>query len=97
MNRRLHRLAEQDLAQAVRFYKREAGTGVARRFLDEFERVGALLVRFPGIGTPAGDGRRVFPMTGFPYSVVYKHQESGLFILVVRHQSRDPDHGESRR
>jgi plasmid stabilization system protein ParE len=35
----LHRGAEQDLTEAFRFYRREAGDGLARRFLDEFERV----------------------------------------------------------
>ena len=43
--RMLHRLAEEDLAGAIRFYKREAGRGVARRFLNEFERVATLLER----------------------------------------------------
>jgi plasmid stabilization system protein ParE len=43
----LHRGAEQDLTDAFRFYKREAGRGVAARFLSEFERVVSLLEEFP--------------------------------------------------
>jgi len=39
----LHRGAEQDLTEAFRFYRREGGSGLARRFLDEFERVMLLL------------------------------------------------------
>jgi len=54
MIRSIHRLAAEDLAQAVRFYKSEAGAGLARRFLK-------------------------------------------LRILVVRHQSRDPEYGAGRR
>ena len=97
MNRSIHRLATQDLAESVRFYKTEAGAGLTRRFLIEFERVVKLLEQHPGIGTPTADGRRVHPLTDFPYSVIYRHDNLGLRILVVRHQSRDPEYGESRR
>lgn len=97
MNRSIHRFASEDLAEAVRFYKSEAGVGLARRFLNEFERVAKLIEQHPGIGTPTADGRRVHPLTDFPYSVIYRKVDVGLRILVVRHQSRDPDYGESRR
>ena len=93
----LHLGAELDLAQAARFYRREGGRAVAARFLDEFERVANLLVEYPGLGTPTDDERRWFPLTGFPYTVIYRHYESGILILVVRHQNRDPEHGEQRR
>ena len=95
--RMLHRLAEEDLAGAIRFYKREAGPGVARRFLNEFERVATLLERLPDIGTPLAGDRRTFPLLDFPFSVIYRRDESGLRVLVVRHQSRDPAFGDGRQ
>ena len=95
--RMLHRLAEEDLAGAIRFYKREAGPGVARRFLNEFERVATLLERLPDIGTPLSGDRRTFPLCDFPYSVIYRRDESGLRVLVVQHQSRDPEFGDGRQ
>lgn len=97
MSRSIHRLAADDLAEALRFYKQEAGVGLARRFLAEFERVAKVLDAFPGLGTPTADGRQVHPLTAFPYSVIYRHEGLVLRILVVRHQSRDPEYGESRR
>ena len=97
MNRYIHRFASEDLAEAAQFYKREAGVGLARRFLNEFERVAKLLEQHPGLGTPTADGRKVHPLTDFPYSVIYRHEELALRILVVRHQSRDPEYGDSRR
>jgi len=97
VTRSIHRFAADDLAEAVRFYKKEAGTGVARRLLNEFERVANLIEEFPGIGTPTADGRQSFPLVDFPYSVIYRSEEAGIRILVVRHQSRDPEYGESRR
>ena len=57
MTRSIHRFAVDDLAEAVRFYKAQAGTGGARRFLNEFERVARLLEEFQGIGTPTQEGR----------------------------------------
>jgi plasmid stabilization system protein ParE len=93
----LHRAAERDLADAVRFDRQETGRAVAGRFLDEFERVAKLLTENPGLGTPTGEQRRWFPPHGFPYSVIYRPLDIGVRILVVRHQNRDPEHGELRR
>jgi len=92
----LHRGAEQDLTDAFRFYRREAGDGVARRILAEFERVLVLLEEFPELGTPTSEGRRSYPLTGFPYSVIYRSVASDVRVLVVRHQNRDPEYGERR-
>lgn len=93
----LHRGAELDLAEAARFSRREGGRAVAARFLDEFERIAELLGEHPRVGAPTGDERRGFPLTGFPYSVIYRALDPGIRILVVRHQNRDPEHGEQRR
>jgi plasmid stabilization system protein ParE len=68
----LHPGAERDLGEAARFYRREAGRGVAGQFLDEFECVAALLVANPGLGIPTGGDRRWFPLHGFPYSIIYR-------------------------
>lgn len=96
MSYSLHRGAEQDLTEAFRFYRREAGSRLARRFLEEFERVMKLLEEFPDIGKPTGEDRRSLPLTGFPYSVIYRHVNSEIRVLVVRHQNRDPVYGDQR-
>jgi len=93
----LHREAELDLLEAARFYRREGGVKLANRFLDEFDRVARLLVRFPSIGTPADDLRRVHPLQDFPYSVIYSERGGHIRILVLRGHLRDPEHGESSR
>jgi plasmid stabilization system protein ParE len=72
----LHRSAERDLTNAFHFYKAEAGRGVAGRFLTEFERVVKILGEFPDIGAPTKDERRIYPLSGFPYSIIYR---SALF------------------
>lgn len=96
MSYSLHHSAERDLTGAFRFYKTEAGRGVAGRFLKEFERVVKILEEFPDIGTPTNDERRVYPLSGFPYSIIYRSVDTGIRVLVVRHQSRDPAFGDDR-
>jgi plasmid stabilization system protein ParE len=92
----LHPGAERDLADALDFYKERAGLLIAKNFLDEFERVAALLAARPGLGTPATNGRRIFPLRVFPYSVLYRSLEKHIRVLAVRHQYRKPGHGGSR-
>jgi plasmid stabilization system protein ParE len=96
VTRTVHREAEADLAAAVRHFKSEAGIGVAKRFLGEFERVARLLEDNPRLGTPAESGRRSFPLAVFPYTIIYRQTETGIRILVVRHQRRDPEFGAQR-
>jgi plasmid stabilization system protein ParE len=93
----LHRGAEADLLEAALFYRREGGAKLAERFLREFERVADLLVKFPGIGTPADEWRRAHPLQDFPYSVIDSARGAHIRILVVRGQLRDPKHGDQRR
>jgi plasmid stabilization system protein ParE len=93
----LHPGAEQDIADALDFYKEQAGPVVAARFLEEFERAANLLMNHPGIGTPSARGRRVFPLRIFPYSVVYRNLENSIRILIVRHQHRKPNYAGGRR
>ena len=96
MIRSLHREADTDLTEAFRHYKVEVGQGVAGRFLKEFGRIARLLEANPGLGTPTRDGRRSFPLVGYPYSLIYREVDEGIRVLVVRHQNRDPSYGEGR-
>lgn len=92
----IHPGADRDLTDAFRFYRSEAGGRVAGRCLAEFERVTKLSAEYPDLGTPTGADRRAYPPVGFPYAVIYCRKDYGLQVLVVRHQSRDPAHGEQR-
>jgi plasmid stabilization system protein ParE len=92
----LHPGAEQDIADALDFYREQAGVLIAQRFLSEFERIAQLLVEYPDIGTATSKGRRVFPLRVFPYSVVYRSVEAGIRVVVVRHQHRKPGYGGTR-
>lgn len=93
----LHPGAEQDIAYTLDFYSEHAGPVVAERFLEEFERIAKLLVKHPGLGIPTTRERRTFPLKIFPYSVIYRNLESGIRILIVRHQHRKPGYAGGRR
>ena len=92
----VHPEAERDLAEASDFYAKQASEVVARRFLTEFERVARLLDRSPEAGAEIRTNRRKFHLAVFPYTVVYRKLDSGIQVLVVRHQSRSP-YGMDRR
>jgi plasmid stabilization system protein ParE len=93
----IHPDAEQDIADAVDFYKAQAGSFIAERFLNEFDRVVELLTGHPGFGTPTTKDRRVFPLKFFPYSIVYRAQTNGIRVLIVRHQHRKPSYAAGRQ
>lgn len=92
----LHPDAERDLTEATNFYADKAGPALARRFLDEFERAARLVVEYPDLGVPLAHGRRLFPLRVFPYALVYRRLDTGVRILIVRHQHRKPGFGGSR-
>ena len=72
MNYTLHPQAEGDLDEAAEYLSKRASPRTASRFLAEFERVVALIVEPPGIGTTMSRGKRIHPFRVFKYSVVYR-------------------------
>lgn len=54
----LHHGAERDIADAMDYYSEHAGSAVAVRFLQEFERVANLLVDHPRQSRPANPSSR---------------------------------------
>lgn len=93
----LHPGAQQDLEEAAAFYEQEASPAVAARFLSEFQRIARLLHDNPAIGTLRTRGRRGFPATGFPHTIIYRETPTGIHILVVKHDRRRPGFGGGRR
>ena len=92
----IHPAAERDLQDAAAFYEREGSPVVAARFIAEFKRLGILLLEHPDIGSPRSNGRRVFAMSVFPYSLLYRASTDEVKILVVKHDSKRPGFGGRR-
>lgn len=93
----VHPAAERDIAEALEFYGERAGLAVASRFLDEVDRIAKLVDRNPDGGAPLTQGRRMFHLKVYPYTLVYRKLAGGIQVLVVRHQHRKPSYGMSRR
>ena len=97
MKATFHPDAEEDIAEAAAFYEREASPALAARFIAEVKRVANLLLTHPGLGTPRTGGRKFFPIKIFPYGILYRIVDDGVYILVVRRHRRRPAFGASRK
>jgi plasmid stabilization system protein ParE len=94
---RLHQEAETELGDAAVYYAAHANKVIAEAFLEEFERVAALLGINQQLGTPKEGGMRVYPFRRFPYTVVYReNKETGPQIYAVAHHSREPGYWQGR-
>jgi toxin ParE1/3/4 len=90
------RQARQDLVDNARRYAREAGPGLARRFLDQARDTFGRLAEFPRMGrryeaeSAVLPGLRFFPISGFDaYLVFYRESTTGIEVVRVLHSARD--------
>lgn len=90
MQIRVHPAAQQELNRAIDWCLKHYGRRLAVRLYRRFELAGELLLRQPEIGTQAVAGTRTLPLGAFPYTVVYRADESCIHILALSHQSRRP-------
>ena len=91
-----HPLAERELVEAADFYE-QAARGLGVEFLDEFERLGAIIAAYPDAGAGDQSDVRVLHARRFPYSLVYEERDRMVFILAVAHQRRRPRYWADRR
>ena len=97
MKATLHPDVEEDIAEAAAFYEREGSPALATRFIAEVKRVANLLLAHPGLGTPRTGGRKFFAIKVFPYGIIYRVVDDGIYSLVVRRHRRRPAFGASRK
>jgi plasmid stabilization system protein ParE len=87
--------AEAEFLQAMAHYEEQA-PGLGADFVAEIERVVALIVAHPQLGTPGPwDTRRIL-IRRFPFNVVYQPQPDFLLIVAVAHQRRRPGYWRAR-
>lgn len=94
----LHEEAEAELGNAAVYYAEHASMNIAEAFLEEFERVAALIGTNQQLGTRKEEGMRVYPFRRFPYSLVYReNDQAGPQIYAVAHHGREPGYWQDRR
>ena len=97
MKATIHPDAEEDIAEAAAFYERDGSPALAARFVAEVKRIVSLVLANPGLGTPRKGGRKFFPARVFPYAIIYRQTEEGIYVLVLRRHSRRPKFGIGRK
>lgn len=91
-----HRLASEELAEAVNFYELES-TGLGAAFVAAVDRSLTQLGLYPE-SAPVIRGRlRKKSISGFPYSLLYSVVEAEIRILAVMHERRRPFYWRGRR
>ena len=76
--------ARQDLEEATEYY----GPSVAAGFLDAIEHVLEILCHHPFSGTAIQRGARTWPLSKYPYLLVYRVEGDDLILLAVAHMRR---------
>ena len=91
-----HPEAEDDVIEAARFYHRRV-PGLGAEFLDSVDAAVAEVVRDPERFGIVKDDIRRCRVKRFPYCVYFRCISDTVRILVVKHHSRHPNHGKTRR
>ena len=88
--------ARKDLTGIFRYYVREAGVSVARRFSTQADATFRRLAEMPGMGAPYDSSYdhltdlRFFPVLGFEkYLVFYRLQGNSIEITRILHSARN--------
>lgn len=88
--------ARQKLLEAVKWYLADGGPAVAEKFESTVERAIRVLQFMPLLGKQDYPSARTWPMTRFPYTLVYRVSDGEITVLAVAHQSREPGYWRGR-
>ena len=87
--------ARRELDDAMDFYDQQR-IGLGDEFLDEVERVVALLTENTRLGRRLLENHRFFLLYRFPFRLVYALEDPGIRIIALAHQKRRPDYWRGR-
>jgi plasmid stabilization system protein ParE len=90
-----HPAAELELEAAVAAGE-ELETGLGAELSTEAQRLVRLLCELPRIGNHLGAGYRRFPLTRFPYALIYRTDGKRLQVVAVAHRRQRPNYWRSR-
>ena len=87
--------AREEFLAAAEYYE-AASPGLGAEFIEDVERAVTRLTTFPEHGSPyVADTRRIV-LRRFPFDIVYIELESGLLIVAVAHQRKEPYYWQKR-
>jgi len=87
--------ARQEFLAEVAYYD-EAQPGLGSRFTAAVEKATARALAFPLAGSPSASGTHRVYLKGFPFSLFYRPEDSGIVVFAVSHHARRPGYWVSR-
>ena len=92
---RLREEARAELLHETRYYEaKQEGTG--KRFREAVNASFALILRFPAGGAPGPAQTRKTKVRGFPFTVVYREEESQVIVFAIAPDRQQPGYWLSR-
>lgn len=86
-----------DIESAMGYYLCEAGAKFGTEFYEEFKRCRVIVAERPQSYPIVRDDIRRINFRRFPFHILYQIVDDGYVkLLVVKHDSRDPDFGLDR-
>ncbi|MFL6235680.1 MAG: type II toxin-antitoxin system RelE/ParE family toxin [Thermoanaerobaculia bacterium] len=91
----LHPNATKELIESAQ-YLNEATPGLGDRFLDDFFKVLKRIGKYPESGFRISGGVRGAKISVFRYDVIYRLEQSRIYIIAIAHQRRKPGYWRGR-
>lgn len=91
----LHPEADKELAEAKRWYRKRSQLA-ARAFAAAITNAIHDIAGAPNRWPETRSGERRLVLSNFPFSILYRVRENGIFITAVAHQKRRPGYWRNR-
>jgi len=93
---KLHSEARKEFFEAAEYYEEQV-VGLGDDFINEIEKVFAVIEQQPASGTKITNTERRFLVSRFPYGIIYSVEVDQIIIFAVMDLRRKPGYWKSRR
>ncbi|RLA06733.1 MAG: type II toxin-antitoxin system RelE/ParE family toxin [Gammaproteobacteria bacterium] len=90
-----HPDTEKDIKKSYLWYKKQS-SHLGDDFLNELEQSYKLIKEQPNMWLNIRDGYKKFNLNKFPFSIIYKIDNSIIYVVAIMHQKRQPDYWINR-
>lgn len=81
--------AERELTETADYYESKL-RGLGVEFVEELERIAAILVELPSLGERLDPIHRRVPLRRFPYAIVFRCDGEIVYVVAMAHRRRRP-------
>jgi plasmid stabilization system protein ParE len=81
----------------MKYYEEVADHDLADEFYAEFRMLANMAAKEPGLFRERPGGFKRANLKRFPYNFLFREQNGGIRVLVVRHHARHPFYGTNRK